>query len=100
MGDNRAIAIDSRTWGPLPESDISGRVIEVIGSRGASLVRTPATFTADGLAPGDHRLPLPLVITGLAAIAALAAIVQATAGGIVWAVRQSRPRQQPERPTW
>ena len=59
MGDNRAIAVDSRNRGPLAMSDISGRVIEVPGSRGGTLIRTPATFTADGLAPSDHRLPLP-----------------------------------------
>lgn len=101
MGDNRAVAVDSRERGPLAISDISGRVIEVLGSRGSTLVRTPATFTADGLAPGDHRLPFPLVMVGLAVIAVLAAIVQGTAGAVIWVVRRRRrPRQQPGQTTW
>jgi signal peptidase I len=100
MGDNRAIAVDSREWGPLPISDISGRVIEILGSRGSTLVRTPATFTADGLAPDGHRLPFPLVMAGLAPIAVLAAIVQGTAGAVIWAVRRRRrTRQQPGQTT-
>ena len=101
MGDNRAIAFDSREWGPLAISDISGRVIEVLGSRGSTLARTPATFTADGLAPDDHCLPFPLVMAGLAVIAVLAAIVQGAAGAVIWAVRrQRRPRQPPGQTTW
>jgi signal peptidase I len=92
MGDNRAIAIDSRIWGPLAMSDVSGRVIELRGS----LVRTPAVFTADGLAPSDHRFPLPLLLVVLAVIVALAAIVLGAAGTVTWAVRRRRTlRQQP-----
>lgn len=68
MGDNRGLAIDSREWGPLAIGDVSGRVIEALGSRGSTLVRVPATFTADGLARDGHRLPFPLVMAGLALI--------------------------------
>jgi len=101
MGDNRAIAVDSREWGPLAISDISGRVVEVVGSRGITLMQTPAAFTAAGLAPDDHRFPAPLVMPGLALIAALAAIVQGTVGAVIWAAhRRRRPRQQPGQTTW
>jgi signal peptidase I len=97
MGDNRAIAIDSRIWGPLAMSDVSGRVIEVRGS----LVRTPAAFTADGLAPNDLRFPLPLLLAALAVIAVLTAIVLGAAGTVLWAVRRRRKlRQQPAPTSW
>jgi signal peptidase I len=95
MGDGRAIAVDSRTLGPLAMSDVVGRVIEVFGSHGNNLLRTPATFTASGLAPSDHRLPLPLLLMLLALLAVVALIVQGTAGVIIWAERRSRREQRP-----
>jgi signal peptidase I len=94
MGDNRAIAVDSRMWGALAMSDIVGRVLQVSGSGGNTLVRTPATFTAEGLAPYDHRLPLPLLLIILALPAILAVIAQGTAGTIMWAVRRRRRQQR------
>ncbi len=87
MGDNRAAAIDSRTWGPLPMTDILGRVISVSGPGGRTFLKTPETFIANGLAPADQRVPLPLVLFGAAAVALVAVIVQGTVGTIRWAVR-------------
>jgi signal peptidase I len=94
MGDNRAIAIDSRRWGPLAMSDIAGRVIQVSAAGGWTQLRTPETFVADGLAPTDNRFPLGFVLLALALFAVAAAIVQAVIGTIVWAVRRRRERRR------
>jgi signal peptidase I len=94
MGDNRAAAIDSRTWGPLPMTDILGRVIDVSGPGGRTFLKTPETFIADGLAPADHRLPLPLLLFGAAAVALVAVIGQGTVGTIRWAMRRRRRRKR------
>jgi signal peptidase I len=103
MGDNRADAADSREWGPLPTSAIVGRVVLATGP-GASrtLLRTPATFTVNGLAPADNRVPLPLLLILLAVVAALATAVEGTVGLIVWLVRRSRRQrvQQPQPMAW
>lgn len=94
MGDNRPAAIDSRTWGPLPMTDIVGRVIGVSGPGGRTFLKTPGTFTADGLAPADDRVPLPLVLFGAAAVALVAVIGQGTVGTIRWATRRRRRKRQ------
>ena len=96
MGDNRAIAIDSRIWGPLTMSDIVGRVIQVSAAHGWTELRTPATFIADGLAPADDRFPLPFLLLILVGLALLAVIVQGTAGIIRWAVRRRRRELRPQ----
>ncbi len=94
MGDNRAVAIDSRTWGPLPVTDILGRVFSVSEPGGRTSLNTPETFIADGLAPADHRVPLPLVLLGAAAVALVAVIAQGTVGTIRWAMRRRRRKRQ------
>jgi signal peptidase I len=101
MGDNRAAAIDSRSWGPLPVTDILGRVFGVSGPGGRIAVKTPETFIADGLAPADHRAPLPLVLLGAAAVALVAVIGQGTVGTIRWAMRRRRRKrlQPPQQQT-
>jgi signal peptidase I len=95
MGDNRAAAIDSRIWGPLPMTDIVGRVFSVSGPGGRTVLKTPETFIADGLAPPDHRLALPDVLLGGAVVALVAVIGQGTVGTIKWARRRRRKRLQP-----
>ena len=94
MGDNRAAAIDSRIWGPLPTSDILGRVIQVTGPGGRTLLRTPETYIADGLAPADHRVPLPFVLLGGIIVALLAVIGEGTVGTVRWALRRRRRKRQ------
>jgi hypothetical protein len=93
MGDNRAATIDSRTWGPLPMTDIVGRVFAVSGPDGRILLKTPETFIADGLAPADHRLPLPLALALAVVVALVAVIVQGTVGTIRWAIRRRRRKR-------
>jgi signal peptidase I len=102
MGDNRADAADSRQWGPLPTSAIVGRVVLVISPGATRALRTPTTFTANGLAPADNRVPLPLLLLLLAMLAALATAVEGTVGLIVWLVRRSRRQrvQQPRPMAW
>jgi len=94
MADNRAGAIDSRTWGPQPMSDILGRVFGVSGPDGLTSLTTPETFIADGLAPADHRLPFPFVLLGAASVALVAVIAQGTVGTIRWAMRRRRRKRQ------
>jgi signal peptidase I len=101
MGDNRAVAIDSSIWGPLPMTDIVGRVFSVSGPGGRTSLTTPETFIADGLTPADDRVPLPFVLLGAASVAFVAVIGQGTVGTIRWAMRRRRrkrlqpPQQQP-----
>jgi signal peptidase I len=101
MGDNRAAAIDSRTWGPLPMTDIVGRVFSVSGPNGRYSLTTPESFIADGLAPADHRVPLQFVLLGAASVALVAAIGQGTVGTIRWAMRRRRRKriQPPQQQT-
>jgi signal peptidase I len=93
LGDNRNVALDSRTFGPVRESRVIGRVVAL--GRGVSLrmVRTPQTYVAAGLAPGDHRLP-PYVWGGLViAVGVVALIVLAVFAIVSLAVRRFRARR-------
>jgi signal peptidase I len=94
MGDRRVISLDSRTWGPVPESGVLGRVVLV--ERGSSFIalRTPRAFVADGLAPADTRpaFYVRLVIAALASVAAL--LVLAVSGSARFAARRRRARRE------
>jgi signal peptidase I len=101
MGDNRPDSADSRIWGPLAMSSIQGRAIMVSRPGGRTLLRTPATFTANGLAPADDRTPLPFVLLGFGLFGIVAVIVQGVAGIIMWSVRRRRARRQlPPQVAW
>jgi hypothetical protein len=86
-------SVVARTWGPLPMTDIVGRVYGVSGSNGRYSLKTPETFIADGLAPADHRVPLPLALALAGVVALVAAIVQGTVGTIRWAIRRRRRKR-------
>ena len=49
LGDHRSVAIDSRTWGPVPAAGVVGRVEVVVGE--STVLRTPQTFIADRSGP-------------------------------------------------
>jgi signal peptidase I len=93
MGDNRAVSMDSRQRGPLPEGDIVGRVVTLLRSGGHIDLTTPPAFTMAGLAPPDHRVHLPLLLLGGAVLVFVAVLVQGITGIIVWAVRRRRGRR-------
>jgi hypothetical protein len=94
MGDHRLISYDSRGHGPVPAADITGRVFET--SHGSSRISftTPATFVADGLAPPDHRKPLPLILLGGAVILAVVELVLGVLGVTRWAIKRNRAHRQ------
>jgi signal peptidase I len=74
MGDNRGISLDSRAWGPVPVSGITGRVVEDVTE--ARTFPTPQTFVTEGLAPSDHRAapdagPIAVAGSGLLAVIVL-----------------------------
>jgi signal peptidase I len=93
LGDNRALSLDSRAWGPVPASGIIGYVAAV--DRGASVttLRTPRTFVADGLAPPDSRLAPYVLVSVAVSIGILALLILAVIGIIRFAIRRSRAKR-------
>jgi signal peptidase I len=98
MGDHRSISLDSREWGPVPESGVIGRVILVHGGSSTTAPRTPQTYVADGLAPQDKRYRL-WVILALVAAASVALIVILTIFGTIrFVTRHRRLRRMAQPP--
>ena len=94
MGDDRKISYDSRWYGPVPLMYVTGRVIQIDHSPSGTNVATPTTFVADGLAPPDHRRPLPFLLLGAAVILFIALLLDGALGIVLWALRRRRLRRQ------
>ncbi|HEX6448605.1 MAG TPA: signal peptidase I [Trebonia sp.] len=94
MGDHRSISFDSRGYGPVPVADITGHAFEIKQGSSTVHVTTPAAFVADGLAPPDHRKPLPLILLGSAVILLVALLLLAVLGITRWTLRRRRARRE------
>jgi signal peptidase I len=90
MGDRRNISVDSRTWGPVSESGIVGRVVLLQHGRSFIALRTPRTFVANGLAPPDSRPDVYIRLALLAAGSAIALVILALIGITSTVVRLAR----------
>jgi signal peptidase I len=95
LGDHRSIAIDSRTWGPVPVADVVGQVAAVVHGGAGRVLRTPQTFVTSGLAPADHRTPTPVLAFALILLAALALLVLIILGTVRTLIRRGRNRTRP-----
>ncbi len=91
MGDHRNISVDSRKWGPVPVHGVVGRVILIGHGHSFTVVRTPRTFVADGLAPPDTRPDLYADVA-IALAASVAALLLLAVFGITrFVIRRLRP---------
>jgi signal peptidase I len=93
LGDNRNVSYDSRDYGPIRQSAITGRVVAVVRNFSAATVRTPQTFVASGLAPPDKRLSPLVLVSVLISAGIVALLVLAIVGIIRFAIRRSRARR-------
>lgn len=89
MGDRRNISLDSRKWGPVRESGVTGRVILLIDGSSFTALTTPQAFVSAGLAPPDTRVDHYLRLLFLAA-ACLAALLILAIVGITSALVRGR----------
>jgi signal peptidase I len=96
LGDHRSIAIDSRMWGPVPVSDVIGRVVAVFGGGVPQLLlHTPQAFVTAGLAPADQRTPWVLVAFSVGLVAVLILVILIVFGLIHTLIRRNRRRRSP-----
>lgn len=96
LGDHRSIAIDSRMWGPVPASDVIGRVVAVFGGGAAQLLlHTPQAFVTVGLAPADQRTPWVFVAFSLGIVAGPILVILIVFGLIRALIRRNRRRRSP-----
>jgi Signal peptidase, peptidase S26 len=96
LGDHRSIAIDSRMWGPVPVSDVIGRVVAMFGGGAPELLlHTPQAFVTAGLAPADQRTPWVFVAFSLGIVAAPILVILIVFGVIRTLIRRNRRRRSP-----
>src|SRR6516164_1186064 len=90
MGDHRKISFDSQDWGPVPASDVIGRVVLVNHDFKLTALQTPPTFVTDGLAPVDTRSGVYLAWPALTIVSVLALLVLAITGITRFMIRRRR----------
>jgi len=88
MGDNRAIAYDSRYTGPVA-ARVIGPVFLILRAGRPVWLSTPVTFSAGGLAPAGQPVP-PGLIAAAATAAGLALLAALLVTGAVILLRRSR----------
>lgn len=98
LGDHRRISADSRVWGPVPESGVVGRVLLVQHGSSFTVLRTPQTFIASGLAPADTRPDFYLRLAIAAAASAAALVILAISGITSLVIRGRRARRARSQP--
>jgi signal peptidase I len=90
MGDHRKFSLDSQDWGPVPASDVVGRVVLVGHDFSFTALHTPPTFVTDGLAPVDTRSDVYVVLAILSAGSVLALLVLVIIGITRFMIRHRR----------
>jgi signal peptidase I len=90
MGDHRKSSFDSQDWGPVPASDVIGRVVLVDHDFKLTALHTPSTFVTDGLAPVDTRSNVYLALAALTAVSVLALLILVITGITRFMIRRRR----------
>jgi signal peptidase I len=98
LGDHRRVSYDSRGLGPLAVR-VAGRVVLVLRGGHPSLLQTPETFVADGLAPVGEGTPPALVGAVVAMLAWLLLIALVIIGVVCYVIGRIRRRGKRDRPS-
>ena len=98
LGDHRRISYDSRELGPLTVQ-VEGRVVLVLRGGHPSLLKTPKTFVAAGLAPAGEGTPPALVGIGVAMLGWLLLIALVIVGVVCYVIGRMRRRRKQNQPS-
>jgi signal peptidase I len=99
LGDNRSVALDSQSYGPV-EVRVVGRVFTIIRGGHSIYLQTPQTFAADGLAPAGTPVPPGLIAIVVGSVALLLLVALSIFGTVRYVIRRHRraPARQHEVP--
>ena len=90
LGDNRAVSMDSREWGPVPRADVVGPVLAITRDGSFTSIRTPQTYVSDGLAPSDSRTPVFVVLLAVSGAAVVLLLILLVTGIVRTIIRHRR----------